>query len=100
MLTKNIHKIKRHEGHILILHFRFKGKRKLYVIQVYLPNDKKQYNKIQNYLEIKIKEEWLNNTNIILMGNFNAVNEPLTDRSREQNTLSNKPNQTRSHRCL
>jgi exonuclease III len=100
MLAKNIHKVIRHKGHVLMLQFRFKGKRKLCVIQVYLPNNKKQRNDIQNYLEIKIKEERLNNSNIIIMGDFNAVNEPLTDRSREQDVLPNESNQTRSPRCL
>ena len=80
-LAKNIHQVNRIEGHILVLHLRFKGKKKLCIIQVYLPSDKQANNKLQKHIQKIIKREKLVNTNIIIMGDFNTVNNPLTDRS-------------------
>ena len=41
-LARHIHKITKVDSHILALHLLFKGKKKLLIIQVYLPNDKQR----------------------------------------------------------
>jgi exonuclease III len=90
-LAKNIHRINRIEGHILVLHLHFKGKRKLCIIQIYLPSNKHASNELQKQIQKIIKREKLVNTNIIIMGDFNAVNNPLTDRSSIARDLPNNP---------
>ena len=87
-LAKNILKINKIEGYAIALHFRFKGKKKLCIIQVYLPNDKLKSTEIQGQIRKILKEESLNNTNIVVMGDFNATNCPTEDRS--NNTTSGK----------
>ena len=80
-LAKNIHKIERFEGKMIILHFKFKGRKRLCIIQIYLPSEKRNSEKIQNHIQKVIKEERLVNSNIVVMGDFNAVNNPMVDRS-------------------
>ena len=82
-MSKNIHQVFRIDGHAVILNFCFKGRRKLCIIQVYLPNNKQLSGDIQKQVLKTIKEERLKNMNIIIIGNFNTVNDPLRDRSRE-----------------
>src|SRR5438552_19137557 len=40
LLAKNIHQVNKIDGHILVLHLHFRGKKKLYIIQIYLPSNK------------------------------------------------------------
>ena len=82
-ISKNIHQVFRIDGHSVILNFCFKGRRKLCIIQVYLPNNKQLNGDIQKQVLKTIKEERLKNMNIIVMGDFNAVNDSLRDRSKK-----------------
>ena len=60
-LAKNIHKSNKIDGHILVLHLRFKGKKKLCIIQVYLPSNKQENNNFQKHIQKIIKREKLVN---------------------------------------
>jgi exonuclease III len=90
-LAKNIHRVDKIEGHVLVIHLRFKGRRKLCIMQIYLPNDKNKSNKFQKNIQKIIKNEKLTETNIIVMGDFNAVNNPIKDRSSNLEESMNKP---------
>ena len=79
-MAKHIYCIKRIEGHIIAAVFLFKQSR-ITVIQVYLPSDKKESNRYQRLIRSMINEESKHKNNkIIVMGDFNAVANPVTDR--------------------
>ena len=82
--AKNIHQVHKIDGHVLILNFRFKGRKKLCVIQVYLPSNKQKSETFQKQIQAIVKKETLANSNIIIMGDFNATNNPLIDRLSNQ----------------
>ena len=79
-LAKHVEHVTKIEGHIIAIHMLFK-KSKLCVIQIYLPNNKKLSNKYQRTIRKLIAEKLKAKSKIILMGDFNAVNNPQTDRS-------------------
>ena len=80
-LERNIHWIEKIEGHVIAIHFGFKGKKKLSILQVYLPCNKGKSSEIQNQIKKIIGREHSKNANIIIMEDFNAVNNPIEDRS-------------------
>jgi exonuclease III len=80
-LAKNIHQVHKIDGHLLALNFRFKGRKKLVLIQIYLPNNKQKSDTLQKQIQTIVKKEKLNNANIIIMGDFNAASNPQEDRS-------------------
>ena len=74
-LAKHVGHVTKIEGHILALHMFFK-KWKLCIIQIYLPNNKGLSNNYQRVIRKIITDEFKNKAEIILMGDFNAVNNP------------------------
>ena len=90
-LAKHVGHITKIEGHVLAVHMLFK-KSKLCIIQVYLPSNKRSSNKYQHTIRKIIMEEMKIKSKIILMGDFNAVRNPQTDRPYKINKrLSWKP---------
>src|SRR5438876_5571179 len=89
-LAKHIHKIIKVDGHILALHLLFKGKNKLLVIQVYLTNDKQRSLDLQKQIQKIIGGERSATTNIIVMGDFNAANNPIVDRSNNSTEITKR----------
>ena len=88
-LAKHVHKVVKIDGHILALHFLFKGKKKLIIIQVYLPNDKQKSQALQKHVQKIIDNARPTNTNTIVMGDFNAANNPIVDRTNNTSTKTN-----------
>jgi exonuclease III len=80
-LAKNVHRVEKWEGRILALHFKFKGTKKLCIIQVYLPSEKQESEKLQKCIQKIVGKEKHEGSNVIVMGDFNAVNNPMLDRS-------------------
>src|SRR5438477_6980500 len=90
-LAKHVGHITKIEEHVLAVHMLFK-KSKLYIIQVYLPSNKRSSNKYQHTIRKIIMEEMKIKFKIILMGDFNTVRNPQTDRPHKINKrLSWKP---------
>src|SRR5438552_18837207 len=83
-LAKNIYQVNKIDGHILVLHFHFKGKKKLCIIQTYLPSDKQISDRYQKQIQKIVKNKKLTETNIIVMGDLNAENNPIKDRSNNE----------------
>ena len=79
-LAKHIHQIKGIDGRILIVKFLFKGRRTLYIIQIYLPNNRKESNELQNQVLSLLRNKSSEYTEFIIMGDFNATNNPQEDR--------------------
>jgi exonuclease III len=80
-LARHIYQVTKIDGYILALHFHFKRKKKLLIIQLYLPNDKGKNLDLQKQIQVMVKNERLTNTNIIIMSDFNAINNPIQDRT-------------------
>ena len=78
-LEKHIEHITKVDGHIIALHMLFK-KSKVYIIQVYLPNNKSESTKYQRIVKNIVNEELKEKTKIIVMGDFNAASNPRIDR--------------------
>ena len=97
-LAKNIHQVKKTNGHILTINFLFKGRKKLSITQVYLPNNKQESEKYQKQIHSLIRKEKSINTHCIVMGDFNAVNNPIEDRSNNSSTCSRSTSNTRKKR--
>ena len=85
-LERNIYRVERIEGYVLTINFLFKGKKRLCLIQVYLPNDQKRSKEVQKQIKKHIREGKLNDANIVVMGDFNATNNPLEDRASSSRT--------------
>lgn len=67
------------KGRILMATFAFKGKKRLKIIQVYLPHDKTGNSKFHKTLNEIIDKSVEENIDLIVMGNFNAVINPRED---------------------
>ena len=91
-LEKYIQRVIRIDEHILALLFSFKGNKKFCVIQVYLPSNKQTSSIYQGHIQRIIKEEKLLKANIIIMGDFNAVNNPIKDRTGTSEKVPKKKN--------
>ena len=76
---KRLGSIDRIEGHVICANF-ITTKSKVAIIQIYLPNDKQYSRHIQKGLRKLIQEKQRSKSKIILMGDFNAVTNPATDR--------------------
>jgi exonuclease III len=94
-IAKHIQKVFRFNGRLLSVTLLFKGMSHILIIQVYLPSDKKSSRIYQTQIRKLIAEETKKNTNIIIMGDFNAVVLPHLDRSSRGkdkfSTSSHKP---------
>jgi ribonuclease HI/endonuclease/exonuclease/phosphatase family metal-dependent hydrolase len=84
-LEKYIAHITKIEGHIIAIHMLFK-KNRMCIIQTYLPNNKDESNKYQRAIREIINRELKNKSKIIVMGDFNAVVNPWTDRFKEESS--------------
>jgi exonuclease III len=78
-LAKHVGRVEKVDGRIIAAHMYFK-KCKLYIIQIYLPSNKKESNQYQKTLRQMITTEMKKKTKIILMGDFNAASNPGQDR--------------------
>jgi len=97
--AKNIHQIQENNGRLLILNFLFKGKKRLCIIQTYFPSNKQESETYQKQIIPIIKKESRMGSKILIMGDFNAVNNPLTDRTNNKSNISKnrpKPNSWKS----
>jgi hypothetical protein len=91
MICRAVTKI---EGHLIVVSLESK-KHKIFIIQVYLPCDSKESQKIQEKLEKILTQKMKKNYEIILMRDFNTVSNPHRDRLQKNTestfSLSNKP---------
>ena len=79
-MAKHVFNVKKIEGHIIAATLLFRQSR-IMIIQVYLPCNKKESNRYQRMIRSIINEESKQkNSKIIVMGDFNAVVNPATDR--------------------
>ena len=65
-LSKHVHSIQKIEGHVIIANLLFK-KHKLSIIQVYLPNDKRESSRFQQLIRNQILSKQQSNFEIIVM---------------------------------
>ena len=75
------------DGHVIALNWLHKHN-KICIIQVYLPSDKKESQKIQAQVETLIKRKSQNKFKIVIMKDFNAIVNPLTDRLRKNGSFN------------
>jgi exonuclease III len=79
-MAKHVYSVQRIEGHIIVAVLLFRQSR-ITIMQVYLPSNKKESNRYQRLIRSIINEEAKHkNSRIIVMGDFNAVVNPATDR--------------------
>jgi exonuclease III/ribonuclease HI len=78
-LAKHVSKVDRIEGRIIATHIYLK-RCKLYIMQIYLPSNKKDSMQYQRAIRQLITKEMHAKSKIIVMGDFNAASNPLIDR--------------------